>query len=57
MSCPPEIELTINKKSEDERKESDKLYAIKLVERIVFGGVALVLVSVATALIYLVIRR
>jgi len=39
----------------DERETSDKNYAIKMVERIVFGLVAIILSSVAVALIALVV--
>jgi len=40
-----------------EREKSNKLYAIKLVEQIVFGFVGLILVAVATAWIYLVVKK
>lgn len=38
------------------RAESDSLYAIKLVEKIVFGLVALILVAIVTALIAGVVK-
>ena len=40
-----------------ERAISDKMYAIKLVEKIVFGLVGLVLTGVVTALITLIIKK
>ena len=40
-----------------EREISDDRYAIKLVEKIVFGFVALILVAVAGALIALVVKK
>ena len=39
----------------DERKKSDELYAIKLVEKIVFALVSLLLITVAGAIIKLVV--
>jgi hypothetical protein len=39
-----------------ERETADGLYAIKLVEKIVFGMVALILVAVVSALVALVVR-
>ena len=39
-----------------EREISDRLYAIKLVEKIVFGFVGLILVTVAGAIIALVLK-
>ncbi len=38
-------------------KESDKRYAIKLVEKIVFAMIGLILVAVITALLALVLRN
>ena len=38
------------------KEEFDKTYAIKLVERIVFSFVALILIAVAGALIALVVK-
>jgi len=49
--------LYINEKAEAERQESAKLYAIKLVERIVFGAVGLIAVTVLGALVALVITK
>jgi hypothetical protein len=40
-----------------EREVTDKLYAIKLVERIVFGMCGLILIAVLTAIIALVVTR
>lgn len=51
-----EHQLFHQKKMDEERAISDSKYAIKLVEKIVFGLVALVLVAFATALIALVVR-
>lgn len=42
--------------TEEERKESDRRYAIKMVETIFFGFIKMVLVAFAVALIALVIR-
>jgi hypothetical protein len=55
-NCPPLVKIEIEKIKDEERETSNKLYAIKLVEKIVFGGVALILVAVATALISLVVK-
>jgi hypothetical protein len=52
-----EVKLLVEQTSKEERKESDLRYAVKLVEVIVFGAVALVLVAVATALIALVVTK
>lgn len=41
---------------EKERKISDDKYALKIVEKIVFGLVGLILVAVVTALLALVIK-
>ncbi len=49
-------EVFHNEKMKEERAISDSRYAIKLVETIVFGMVALILVSVIGALITLVVR-
>lgn len=40
----------------EERRISDERYASKLTEKIVYGGVGLVLVAVLTAIIALVVR-
>jgi hypothetical protein len=37
MKITPEVELAIKKAVEEERERSDRSYAIKLVEKIVFG--------------------
>jgi hypothetical protein len=42
---------------EEMRTESDHLYAIKLVERIVFGMVGIILIAVLSAIIALVVTR
>ena len=52
-----EAELDKIKCEKEERIISDRLYAIKLVEKIVFGFVGLILIAVATALIALVVRN
>ena len=49
-------ELACNKVVEKERELSNELYAIKLVERIVFGLVGLILVGVVGAIIALVLK-
>lgn len=53
----PEAELHIKNHLEEERKRNDQTYAIKLVEKIVFGMVSLILVAVLTALVALVITK
>lgn len=50
-----EEELFAKQVCEDERKISDSKYAIKLVEKIVFTFVGLILVAFAGALIGLII--
>lgn len=52
-----EEELYAKKCIEEQRKLSDERYAIKLVEKIVFGLVALILTSVVVALLALVITK
>jgi hypothetical protein len=52
-----EVELQIIDKLKEERKQSDDLYAIKLVEKIVFALVSLLLISIIGALIKLVIVK
>ena len=54
-SIDPKIQLHIRERHEKLRQENDKKYAIKLVERIVFGLVALILTGVVGALIALII--
>lgn len=49
--------LYVVEKFDEHRKESDDLYAIKLVERIVFGTVGLVSIAVLGALIALVVTK
>lgn len=49
-------ELELNDKLEVERRTSDRLYAIKLVEKIVFTLVALLLTGVIMALMNLVFK-
>jgi lipopolysaccharide/colanic/teichoic acid biosynthesis glycosyltransferase len=41
----------------DERELSDRRYAVKLVERIVFAACGLVLIAVVTALVAMVVQR
>lgn len=50
------VELELQKKLEEERKISDRVYAIKLVEKIVFTLVAILLTGVIMALMNLVIK-
>ena len=52
-----EHEITLNKCISEERKVSNQLYAIKLVEKIVFAFVGLVLVAVVGAMIALVVSK
>lgn len=49
--------LYVNEKVDEERDISDSRYAIKLVERIVFGAIGLVSLTVLGALIALVIKQ
>lgn len=51
------VEQKIRDRTDREREISDGKYAIKLVEKIVFGLVALITTSVIIALISLVIIR
>lgn len=53
----PELELHIRNRTDTFRGESDKKYAIKLVERIVFGLVSLILTAVVIAIVALVITK
>jgi hypothetical protein len=48
-------ELDLKEAIRLEREITDKLYAIKLVEQIVFGMVGLILIAVVTALVSLVV--
>jgi len=57
MNISPEIKVEMNEREKEQRKVSDESYAIKLVEKIVFSGVALVLVGVVSALIALITKR
>lgn len=50
-----EIDEQIREVAKEEREVSDKAYAIKLVERVVFGMVGIILTSVLLALVALVI--
>jgi hypothetical protein len=52
-----EEKLRVAEALAEERRMSNDLYAIKLVERIVFGLVALVITSVTGAIIALVVSR
>lgn len=52
-----QIELKLIERLEKERKESDRLYAIKLVEKIVFTLISLLLIAIIGALIKLVITQ
>ena len=51
--CPDCVKVELDDR---ERKIYDKKYAIKLVEKIVFGFVTLILVAVASALIGLIMK-
>lgn len=51
-----EVKSAIEEKVTAEREKSDRDYAIKLVEKIVFSGVALVLTSVVIAILALIIK-
>jgi hypothetical protein len=52
-----ELENAFFRHTEKERKENDRLYAEKQVEKITYGIVGVILLAVATALINLVIRK
>lgn len=52
-----EAELELEKKLSLQREESDRKYAIKLVEKIVFGFVGIVLTVVIGALLALIITK
>jgi hypothetical protein len=45
-----------NEKMDEERKISDEKYAAKLVEKIVFGMITMILVAVVGSIIALVVR-
>lgn len=51
----PSLELHIKELFETERQEANKLYAIKLVETIVFTMVGTILLAVISALIGLIV--
>lgn len=51
-----EDEVYLNERIEEERERNAELFAIKLVERIVFGLVGLILTAVVTALVVLVLK-
>lgn len=52
-----EQELCLVKEMAAERKISNEMYAIKLVERIVFAACGLILLAVVTALVGLVVSK
>lgn len=52
-----QAEIDLNKTLDLERALSNQSYAIKLVEKIVFGMVGLILTAVCIALIALVVSR
>jgi hypothetical protein len=52
-----EIKNLILEMREDQRKENAQLYAIKLVEKIVFGMVGFIVVAVLAAIIGLVVIK
>lgn len=53
----PQDELDVNKKLEHEREDSNKLYAIKLVEKIVFALVSILTVGVVAAWLKLLLEN
>ena len=53
----PSTQLLVQIELKDHRRDSDERYAIKLVERIVFGAIALIAVAVLSALLGLVIKK
>lgn len=52
-----ELKIALFEHTEETRKANEKKFAIKLVEKIVFGLIALYLSAVATALIGLVLIK
>ena len=50
------IELAIRRNNEKRIAENNRFYAIKLVEKIVFGLVTLILIAVIGALVTLIIK-
>ena len=52
-----ELENALYKYQEEERKYGQQAYAVKIVERVVFGLVSLILIAVMTAIIALVINK
>lgn len=53
--CSTDIKLSVLKLKEEILEKTDQKYAIKLIERIVFGMVTLVLVTMFGALLNLII--
>jgi lipopolysaccharide/colanic/teichoic acid biosynthesis glycosyltransferase len=51
-----EHQLYHKERMKDEREISDARYAVKLVEKIVFGMVTLILITVVGAIVALVVR-
>ena len=56
MNIDPNLELHIRNVNDRFRKSSDSRYAVKLVERVVFGLVSLILVGVVSAIVALVLK-
>lgn len=52
-----EIENAFLKHTEEERSYMERKFAIKLVERVVFGLIALIAVAVITGLLGLIIKN
>lgn len=52
-----EIKNLILEMREDQRKENAQLYAIKLVEKVVFGMVGFIVVAVLAAIVGLVVIK
>ena len=50
-------DLALYENLQRERERSDRLYAVKLVERIVFAACALILVAVLSGLVALVVTK
>lgn len=53
----PQDELDVNEKLKEERGISNSSYAIKLVEKVVFSAIKIIVVAVLMALIGLVIKQ
>jgi hypothetical protein len=51
-----ELELAIRNKSDEDRKESDKIYAIKLAQHAIFTLITLICIAVIGAMINQILK-